>query len=100
MHFLESLSKDVHLHLVVNGAWRLTEIYDNYSLPLKSCYPADLFLVLAIEIAMENSGSQVQSSKIKAMHQCKVVMLGDQAVGKSSIINRYIKNEFDKTHNV
>ena len=30
----------------------------------------------------------------------KIVFVGDQAVGKSSIINRFIKNEFDATHNV
>lgn len=30
----------------------------------------------------------------------KVVFIGDQAVGKSSIINRFIKNEFEATHNV
>lgn len=38
--------------------------------------------------------------RVKPLMQCKVVMLGDQAVGKSSIINRYIKNEFDRAHNV
>jgi len=30
----------------------------------------------------------------------KIVFIGDQSVGKSSIINRFIKNEFDATHNV
>jgi GTPase SAR1 family protein len=30
----------------------------------------------------------------------KIVFIGDQAVGKSSIINRFIKDEFDSTHNV
>lgn len=30
----------------------------------------------------------------------KIVFVGDQAVGKSSVINRFIKNEFDSTHNV
>lgn len=34
------------------------------------------------------------------MQQCKVVMLGDQSVGKSSIINRYIKNQFSEAHHV
>jgi len=38
--------------------------------------------------------------RAKLLMQCKVVMLGDQSVGKSSIINRYIKNEFDRSHNV
>mgnify|MGYP002347135337 FL=1 len=27
------------------------------------------------------------------------MFVGDQAVGKSSIITRFIKNEFDPTHN-
>lgn len=30
----------------------------------------------------------------------KIVLIGDQAVGKSSIVNRFIKDEFDTTHNV
>jgi GTPase SAR1 family protein len=30
----------------------------------------------------------------------KIVMVGDQNVGKSSIIIRYVKNDFDKTNNV
>ncbi|EFX61364.1 hypothetical protein DAPPUDRAFT_69789, partial [Daphnia pulex] len=29
----------------------------------------------------------------------KIVFIGDQSVGKSSIINRFIKNEFDSAHN-
>jgi GTPase SAR1 family protein len=30
----------------------------------------------------------------------KIVMVGDQNVGKSSIIIRYVKNDFDRTNNV
>jgi GTPase SAR1 family protein len=30
----------------------------------------------------------------------KIVFVGDQSVGKSSIISRFIKNEFDSMHNV
>lgn len=30
----------------------------------------------------------------------KIVFVGDQGVGKSSIINSFIKNEFDTNHNV
>jgi GTPase SAR1 family protein len=30
----------------------------------------------------------------------KIVFVGDQGVGKSSIISRFIKNEFDQSHNV
>jgi small GTP-binding protein len=29
----------------------------------------------------------------------KLVFVGDQAVGKSSIITRFIKDQFDPTHN-
>jgi small GTP-binding protein len=34
------------------------------------------------------------------MQKFKVVLVGDQNVGKSSIIGRYIRNEFDPTKNV
>jgi GTPase SAR1 family protein len=30
----------------------------------------------------------------------KIVFIGDQSVGKSSIINRFIKNEFDPSNTV
>ena len=30
----------------------------------------------------------------------RIVFLGDQGVGKSSIIERYTNNKFDETHNV
>ena len=33
------------------------------------------------------------------MLKCKLVFIGDQGVGKSSIINRFIKDTFDPTHN-
>ena len=33
------------------------------------------------------------------MLKFKLMFVGDQAVGKSSIITRFIKNEFDPTHN-
>jgi GTPase SAR1 family protein len=35
-----------------------------------------------------------------AMQKFKIVMVGDQNSGKSSIIIRYVKNDFDKTNNV
>jgi small GTP-binding protein len=35
----------------------------------------------------------------KNMLKFKLVFVGDQAVGKSSIITRFIKNQFDPTHN-
>ena len=40
------------------------------------------------------------SSNRNAMQKFKVVLVGDQNVGKSSIIARYIRNEFDPTKNV
>jgi len=33
------------------------------------------------------------------MIKCKLVFVGDQDAGKSSIINRFIKDQFDPTHN-
>lgn len=33
------------------------------------------------------------------MLKFKLVFVGDQAVGKSSIITRFIKDQFDSTHN-
>jgi small GTP-binding protein len=33
------------------------------------------------------------------MLKFKLVFIGDQAVGKSSIITRFIKDQFDPTHN-
>lgn len=33
------------------------------------------------------------------MLKFKLVFVGDQAVGKSSIITRFIKDQFDPTHN-
>ena len=35
-----------------------------------------------------------------AVLKFKIVFVGDQGVGKSSIISRFIKNEFDQSHNV
>jgi GTPase SAR1 family protein len=40
------------------------------------------------------------SSNRSAIQKFKVVLVGDQNVGKSSIIARYIRNEFDPTKNV
>jgi GTPase SAR1 family protein len=34
------------------------------------------------------------------MQKFKIVMVGDQNAGKSSIIIRYVKNDFDRTSNV
>ena len=36
----------------------------------------------------------------KGIKRVKIVMLGDQYVGKTSIINRFIANKFDTNHNV
>ena len=40
------------------------------------------------------------SSNRSSIQKFKVVLVGDQNVGKSSIIARYIRNEFDPTKNV
>lgn len=40
------------------------------------------------------------SSNRNTIQKFKVVLVGDQNVGKSSIISRYIRNEFDPTKNV
>ena len=40
------------------------------------------------------------SSNLNTIQKFKVVLVGDQNVGKSSIISRYIRNEFDPTKNV
>lgn len=40
------------------------------------------------------------SSNRNSMQKFKVVLVGDQNVGKSSMIARYIRNEFDPTKNV
>lgn len=40
------------------------------------------------------------ASNRQAVQKFKIVMVGDQNAGKSSIIIRYVKNDFDKTNNV
>ena len=40
------------------------------------------------------------SSNRNTIQKFKVVLVGDQTVGKSSSIARYIRNEFDPTKNV
>ena len=40
------------------------------------------------------------SSNRNSIQKFKIVLVGDQNVGKSSIIARYIRNEFDPTKNV
>jgi GTPase SAR1 family protein len=40
------------------------------------------------------------ASNRQNVQKLKIVMVGDQNVGKSSIIIRYVKNDFDKTNNV
>ena len=40
------------------------------------------------------------SSNRNSIQKFKVVLVGDQNVGKSSLIARYIRNQFDPTKNV
>jgi GTPase SAR1 family protein len=40
------------------------------------------------------------SSNRSTIQKYKIVLVGDQNVGKSSIIARYIRNEFDPSKNV
>ena len=47
-----------------------------------------------------NSNEQENSVTPKKSYRYKVVLIGDQAVGKSSIITRYISDEFGELHNV
>lgn len=41
-----------------------------------------------------NSNEKDKLMSLKKSYRYKVVLIGDQAVGKSSIISRYISNEF------
>lgn len=50
------------------------------------------------QIKKEDEEISFATSK-KNMLKFKLVFVGDQAVGKSSIITRFIKNQFDPTHN-
>lgn len=43
--------------------------------------------------------SELNSSSI-THHKMKVVFLGDSGVGKSSIIDRFVKGEIDQHHQV
>jgi GTPase SAR1 family protein len=49
------------------------------------------FIIISIEL--ENMNDQISfSSNRNSMQKFKVVLVGDQNVGKSSIIGRYIRN--------
>jgi len=48
---------------------------------------------IIINIELENMNDQISfSSNRNSMQKFKVVLVGDQNVGKSSIIGRYIRN--------
>lgn len=50
-----------------------------------------VFIIINIEL--ENMNDQISfSSNRNSMQKFKVVLVGDQNVGKSSIIGRYIRN--------
>jgi Ras-related protein Rab-6A len=42
----------------------------------------------------------ISSSTVGGKIKYKIVLLGDQAVGKSSMIDRFIYDKFDETGNV
>jgi|JI6StandDraft_1071083.scaffolds.fasta_scaffold07947_8 GTPase SAR1 family protein len=53
-----------------------------------------------IILSMKKDDQISFASNRLAVQKFKIVLVGDQNAGKSSIIVRYIKNDFDKTNNV
>lgn len=47
---------------------------------------------------LEMNGSDVNNSNYTVSKQFKVVLLGEGAVGKSSLFLRYMQNEFNSDH--
>lgn len=64
------------------------------ALPLSSLI---FFIIFLIKTMSDNISF---SSNRSSIQKYKIVLVGDQNVGKSSIIARYIRNEFDPTKNV
>ena len=60
----------------------------------------DLFLHSNYNNNMKKEDQISFASNRQNVQKLKIVMVGDQNVGKSSIIIRYVKNDFDKTNNV
>lgn len=57
-------------------------------------------LIYYLVVYKQMSDSISFSSNRNSIQKFKIVLVGDQNVGKSSIIARYIRNEFDPTKNV
>ena len=66
-----------------------TELINDFSAPF---FNNLLIINMSDNISFSSNRSSIQKFKI--------VLVGDQNVGKSSIIARYIRNEFDPTKNV
>lgn len=59
-------------------------------------FKSNFFQVLPNKIQMSVSSSTMGGGRTKY----KVILLGDQSVGKSSIIEKYIKDKFEEGFNV
>lgn len=56
--------------------------------------------IIIIYMNTNNSNLNISKGSIPPLLKYKIVFLGDQAVGKSSIINRFIYDLFDSTEHV
>lgn len=65
----------------------------------KSCFPKHPECIF-IKTQMKKDDEISFATGKASVTKFKIVFVGDQGVGKSSIISRFIKNEFDQSHNV
>jgi GTPase SAR1 family protein len=49
---------------------------------------------------MDSMFGPSESSALPMAFKAKVILLGDHAVGKSAVVNRYIKNYFEESKHV
>ena len=54
----------------------------------------------AASAVASSSGAGAPATNIQALSKYKIVFLGDQGVGKTSIITRFMYDSFDKTYQV